>query len=372
MQIDFLNLKKLNDSYQPALSEAVQRIVESGWYIQGKAVADFEREYAAYCGVTHCVGAGNGLDALTLVLRAWKTMYHWSDGDEVIVPANTFIATLLAVSMAGLTPVMCEPRANDALMDAAQLDTLLTERTRVILPVHLYGQICDMESICRVAHDHGLLVLEDACQAHGAVYADGRRTGALGDAAAFSFYPGKNLGALGDGGCVTTSDTELATMVRQLANYGQTEKYVHRLKGVNSRLDEVQAAVLSVKLRRLDTDNERRRCIARRYFAEITNPLLTMFDAPASWESHVFHLFVVRCKHRDHLQQYLKQRGIGTLIHYPIAPHRQEAYGEYANLSLPVTETLQDEILSLPISQVMTDEEVDRVIAAINSFVVEG
>ncbi len=371
MQVDFLNLKKVNDSYQPALSEAVRRIVESGWYVQGKAVAYFEREYAAYCGVTHCVGAGNGLDALTLVLRAWKAMHHWDDGDEVIVPANTFIATVLAVSMAGLTPVMCEPRANDALMDASLLDGLVTERTRAILPVHLYGQVCDMDNICRVARNHGLKVLEDACQAHGAVYADGRRTGALGDAAAFSFYPGKNLGALGDGGCVTTNDAELATMLRQLANYGQTEKYVHGLKGVNSRLDELQAAVLRVKLRRLDADNERRRRIARRYFAEITNPLLSMFDVPASWDSHVFHLFVVRCKHRTELQLYLKERGVGTLIHYPTAPHRQRAYEEYAALSLPLTENLQNEILSLPISQVMTDEEVDYVIAAINSFVVE-
>ncbi len=374
MNVDFLNLKQLNDSFQPALSEAMERVINSGWYILGNEVKAFEHEYAEYIGVSHCIGMGNGLDALTVVLEAWKNMYGWNDGDEVIVSANTFIATVLSISRAGLKPVMCEPSERDALIDVGMLESLLTDRTRAIVPVHLYGQVCDMDAVCRFADAHGLKVLEDACQAHGAVYCSsasmlaGRKAGALGDAAAFSFYPGKNLGALGDGGCVTTDDAELAAMVRSIANYGQTEKYVHVQKGINSRLDEMQAAVLRVKLARLDEDNERRRNVARRYYAEISNPCISLFDMPEDWLSHVFHVFVVRSKHRDMLQKYLKDRGIGTLIHYPFAPHCQEAYEELSKQSLPATELLQEEILSIPISPLLSEEEVGYVIQTLNDF----
>ncbi len=374
MNVDFLNLKQLNDSFQPALTEAVERVVNSGWYIHGNEVKAFEHEYAEYIGTQHCVGVGNGLDALTLVLEAWKNIYDWNDGDEVIVSANTFIATFLAISRSGLKPVMCEPSERNALMDVDRLESLLTERTRAIVPVHLYGQLCDMDAICRFASAHGLKVLEDACQAHGAVYCSsdsmlaGRKAGALGDAAAFSFYPGKNLGALGDGGCVTTDDAELAAMVRCIANYGQTEKYIHVQKGINSRLDEMQAAVLRVKLARLDADNERRRSVARMYYAEINNPCISLFDAPENCQSHVFHVFVVRCKHRGSLQKYLKEKGIDTLVHYPVAPHCQEAYGDLKSKSLPVTELLQEEILSIPISPLLSEEEVDYVIRTLNGF----
>ncbi len=374
MNVDFLNLKQLNESFQPALSEAVERVVISGWYIHGNEVKALEREFAAYIGVSHCVGMGNGLDALTVVLEAWKKMYDWNDGDEVIVSANTFIATILSISRAGLKPIMCEPSERNALMDADMLESLLTERTRAVVPVHLYGQVCNMDGICRFASAHRLKVLEDACQAHGAVYCSsasmlaGRKAGALGDAAAFSFYPGKNLGALGDGGCVTTDDAELAVMVRCIANYGQTEKYIHVQKGINSRLDEMQAAVLRVKLARLDEDNERRRNVARRYYAEISIPYISLFDAPEDWQSHVFHVFVVRCKHRDMLRKYLKDRGVGALIHYPFAPHCQVAYEELSKHSLPITELLQEEILSIPISPLLSEEEVGYVIRNLNDF----
>ncbi len=376
MKVDFLNLKQINESYQPELSEAVERVVSSGWYVHGKEVEEFEDEFAAYVGVRHCIGVGNGLDALTAVLEAWKHIYGWNEGDEVIVPANTFIATLLAVTNAGLRPVLCEPSVNDALLDASLLESVLTERTKAVIPVHLYGQVCDMDTVCAFAATHGLKVLEDACQAHGAVYhsassssaLDRRCAGALGDAAAFSFYPGKNLGALGDGGCVTTDDDLLASTVRRLVNYGQTEKYVHELKGVNSRLDEMQAAILRVKLRRLDVDNSWRQQVARMYHEGINNPQIELFNQPLHNNSHVYHLFVVRCKERKALQEYLKAEGIGTLIHYPVAPHRQNAYSEYSHLSLPVTEMLQEEVLSLPISPVVSHEEVEYVIGKINDF----
>ncbi len=362
MKVDFLNLKQINDSFQPTLSEVVERVVASGWYIHGSEVEAFEREFAEYVGAGHCIGVGNGLDALAVVLVAWKQMYGWNDGDEVIVPANTFIATLLAVSRVGLKPVLCEPSERDALLNVTLLDRLLTERTRAIIPVHLYGQVCDMNAICTFAKIHGLKVLEDACQAHGS------KAGALGDAAAFSFYPGKNLGALGDGGCVTTDDAVLAKKVRQFANYGQTEKYIHQHKGYNSRLDEIQAAILRVKLRRLDKDNEQRRRIAQIYYEGINNPDIVLFDKPADWQTHVFHLFVVRCKQRDSLQAYLQANGISTLIHYPVAPHCQNAYAEYSDLSLPVTERLQEEVLSIPISPLLTSEEAAYVVSVLNAF----
>lgn len=364
-EIKFLDLQRVNDSFEPALTEAVTRVVRSGWYLQGAENEAFEREFADYCGCRHAVCVGNGLEALTLIFKACRELYGWQENDEVIVPANTFIATFLAVNEAGLAPVPCEP-ADDCLIDPRQAAALVTPRTRAIVAVHLYGAVCRMEPLRELAREHGLKVIEDAAQAHGG-QRDGRRVGHLGDAAAFSFYPGKNLGALGDAGAVTTDDERLAHTVRMLGNYGSDVKYVNRFRGLNSRTDEIQAAALRVKLPRLDRDNERRRELARIYLGEIRNPdvRLPMVD---DWQAHVFYVFAVRCPHRDALQQFLRSQGIGTLIHYPIPPHRQEAYRAWNGRSYPVTEQIHREILSLPISAVMTDEEAHRVAQAVNRF----
>ena len=361
--IDFLNLERINNSFEPELTQAVQRVMASGWYLQGAETQAFEREFAAYLGIKHCIMVGNGLEALTLTLRAMKELYGWSDGDEVIVPANTFIATFLAVSEAGLHPVPCEPREDDCLIDPERI--VVTPRTRAIMPVHLYGQVSDMDAIGDIAKHHNLKVIEDAAQVHGAI-CRGKRAGALGDAAGFSFYPSKNLGALSDAGAVVTNDDELATMVRRMANYGSEKKYVHLTKGMNSRTDEMQAAMLRVKLQRLDHDNERRREIARIYLNNIRGgvTLPTVHD----WQAHVFYAFVIRSQHRDALQRHLQEAGIGTMIHYPTPPHKQQAYSELNSLSLPISERLSAEVLSLPISPLMTDEEALAVCHAINSY----
>ncbi len=365
--IRFLDLKVLNDSFEPCLTQAVEEVMRSGWYLQGERNRSFEEHFAHYCGTHHCVLVGNGMDALTLILRAYKTMLGWADGDEVIVPANTFVATILAIREAGLKPVLCEPSMQDYLIDTNRMQELLTERTRAVMPVHLYGRVCDMPTICRWAQTHGLKVVEDAAQAHGAIYR-GKRTGSLGDAAGFSFYPGKNLGAMGDAGCVTTNDDELARLVRMMGNYGSGEKYVFRYKGMNSRTDEMQAAILDVKLPRLDADNERRRQIALMYSRGIENPLITLPSMPQAVEEHVFYVYPVRCPARQQLQDYLRARGISTLIHYPIPPHKQEAFDEWNQCRLPVTERIHREILSLPISPLLTDGQVGRIIRVVNEF----
>ncbi|MGN0036527.1 MAG: DegT/DnrJ/EryC1/StrS family aminotransferase [Bacteroidaceae bacterium] len=366
MNVKFLDIEKITASFQPALSEAVERIVRSGWYLLGHETEAFEQAFAAYCGTRHCIGVANGLDALTLILRAYQAMGTMQPGDEVIVPANTYIASILAISNSGLTPVLCEPEAGTCLIDPNRVEALITPRTRAILPVHLYGQAVDMEPLVRLARQYGLKLIEDAAQAHGAIR-HGKRTGAMGDAAGFSFYPGKNLGALGDGGAVTTDDDRLAITIRRLANYGSERKYVFQYQGVNSRLDEVQAAVLQVKLERLDRDNARRRALAARYQAGIRHPEVRLPHWDGT-EDHVFHLFTVRSARRDLLQQHLAGMGVQTLIHYPIPPHRQEAYEAWNHRSYPLTERIHQEILSLPISPVMTDEEADYVIHAVNSF----
>ena len=365
--VRFLDLKRLNNSFEPQLSEAVTRVVRGGWYLQGYCVSSFEHHFAEYIGVRHCILCGNGLEALTLILRACKRLNWWSDDSEVIVPANTFIATILAIQEAGLKPVLCEPSLSDYLIDVQQLDACRSERTVAILPVHLYGRVCDMKAINAYAAEHHLLVIEDAAQAHGAMQ-DDCRAGALGHAAAFSFYPAKNLGALGDAGCVTTNDDTLAQTIRMLGNYGSSTKYVHELPGMNSRTDELQAAALDVKLPRLDADNERRREIAARYIEGIDNPLIIEPVIPRDPREHVFYVFPIRTSFRQQLMQWLKSQGIETLIHYPIPPHKQLALSEYHGLKLPVTEQIHREILSLPISPTMTDAEVDYVIEAINAF----
>jgi len=365
--IKFLNLKEINDSFEPLLTQAVEEVLRSGWYLQGEQNRLFEEEFAQYCGAQHCVLVGNGMDALTLILRAYKLLLGWSDGDEVIVPANTFIATILAIREAGLQPVLCEPSLRDYLIDVERMKSLLTERTRAVLPVHLYGNVCAMDEINDWAHANGLKVVEDAAQAQGAKF-KGRRAGALGDAAGFSFYPGKNLGALGDAGCVTTDDEQLAETVRRMGNYGSSEKYVNLCKGMNSRTDEIQAAVLRVKLPRLDEDNQHRRQLAKLYSQSIQNPLITLPPISQDDEQQVFYVYPVRCPAREQLQQYLREKGIQTLIHYPIPPHRQEAFREWENMRLPITERIHREILSLPIHPLMTEAQVKRIAKALNEF----
>lgn len=355
--IDYLNLHQLNAPYESDIKQALLRVVDSGWYLFGQEVAAFEQEWAAYNGASHCVACANGLDALRLVLRAWMEQGKLTAGDEVIVPANTYIASILAVSDNGLVPVPVEPDPDTFLMDAAGAEAAVTPRTRVLLPVHLYGQLCDMEGLVQVARRHGLLVLEDCAQCHGVA------SSYLGDAQAWSFYPGKNLGALGDAGAVTTHDASLAETVRHIAFYGSRRKYVHDYKGLNSRMDEMQAAVLRIKLKDLDRCNRRRQEIASRYQREIDNPSVIINNVCGA---HVYHIFALLSAQRDALQRALEAQGIATQIHYPIPPHRQLAYKEWAALRLPISEKIAAQELSLPCNQTMTDEEVSRVIAALN------
>lgn len=366
--IKYCDLKEINRRYEPSLTDAIARAVQSGWYIRGKECEAFEQAFAAYCGCRHCIGTGNGLDALTIILRAYCEMGIMQPGDEVIVPANTYIATILSIIEAGLKPVLCEPCANSCNIDTTLIESLVTERTRAIMPVHLYGLVADMDKINKIAARHSLKVIEDSAQAHGAIY-NGKRTGNLGDAAAFSFYPGKNLGALGDGGAITTNDTQLSDAARAIANYGSHKKYVNIYRGVNSRLDEIQAAALQVKLQHLDADNARRREIALRYINNIDNPHVTLPLAD-NGGNHVYHVFAVKSPLRDKLQQHLLKEGIETLIHYPIPPHKQEAMSEYSHLELPITERIHAQELSLPCHQAMSDNEMEMIIDAVNRFTI--
>ena len=364
--IPFLDLLGINARDREALIAAFTRVLDSGWYVMGSELEAFEREYAAYCGTRHCVGVGNGLDALTLTLRAWLNLGVFAAGDEVIVPANTYIATILAVTENGLTPVLVDPDPATCNLDARRIEQHLGPRTRAILPVHLYGQTADMTAVNVIAQKHELKVLEDCAQAHGARHA-GVRAGALGDAAGHSFFPSKNLGALGDGGAMTTNDDALADTLRALRNYGSHRKYENNLKGVNSRLDELQAALLRVKLTRVDADNQRRREIASRYLSEIRHPQITLPVVGANNEP-VWHVFVIRTPARAALQSHLNNAGIATLIHYPLPPHQQQAYREWNARSYPVAEAIHREVLSLPISPVMSDQQVSAVAAACNAW----
>jgi dTDP-4-amino-4,6-dideoxygalactose transaminase len=364
--IPFLDLKKSNQPYNEEINEAVSRVINSGYFIQGPEVKGFEKEYADYCGVSRCVGVANGLDALSLVLRAWKQMGKLKDNDEVIVPANTYIATVLAITDNNLIPVFVEPSKATCNIDANLIESSISSKTKVILAVHLYGNIADMDRVSQIAEKYKLLVLEDAAQAHGAEYM-GIKAGAWGHAAGFSFYPSKNLGALGDAGAVTTSDDELADVVATLANYGSAARYQNSYKGVNSRLDEVQAAILRVKLKGLDADTKLRRSLAERYFNKIKNPLLSLLE-PANDRFNVFHLFPVFSEARDDLQQYLSDNGVGTLIHYPIPIHKQQAYAEYSDLNLPITTMIHESILSIPLSPYITLEDSDVIIDILNAY----
>lgn len=365
--IPFLNLKALNERHRSDFLEAAARVFDSGWFIHGKEHDAFEREFAGYHGECHAIGVANGLDALTLVLRAWMQAGRLKEEDEVIVPANTYIASVLAITENRLKPVLVEPDPSTFNLDPRRLAAALTPRTRVILPVHLYGQAADMPAIRALANAHDLLILEDCAQAHGAVL-DGVRVGLWGDAAGFSFYPGKNLGALGDGGAILTRDGELANHLRGLRNYGSNLKYHNRWQGPNSRLDELQSAFLRIKLRCLDADNARRREISLRYRNEIRHPAITLPRVAGDELTHVWHLFVVRVPDREAFVRHLSESGVQTVVHYPIPPHRQECYPALHPLQLPLTEAIHREVVSLPISPVMADDEVDRVITACNAF----
>lgn len=362
MQIDFLHLGRVNAPYAAAFREAIDRVLRSGYYILGQETLAFEQEFARYCGVRHCIGVANGLDALHLILRG----YGISAGDEVIVPANTFIATWLAVSLVGARIVPIEPDDARWNIDPKRIEEAITPRTRAIMPVHLYGMPADMDAIREIARRHDLRVIEDAAQAHGALYR-GRRAGSLGDAAGFSFYPGKNLGALGDGGAITTDDDELAERLRKLRNYGSSVKYQHDMEGMNSRLDEIQSAVLRVKLAHLDADNAARAAAAARYREALAGTPVELIGTLDGAES-VWHLFVARTPRRDALRDFLAARGVGTQIHYPVPCHRQEAFARQAWPALPVTERLQAEILSLPMSPILGADEVAYVAAQVKAF----
>lgn len=367
--IKFLDLKAINETYEPELSSSIMRAMHSGWYLLGEENKAFEQEWSNYLGVSHAVLCGNGLEALVLILRAYKLLKGWGDGDEVIVPANTYIATILAIREAGLTPVLVEPSLNDYNIHADECKKALTQRTRAILAVHLYGRISsDIGDLQQLSANNNLILIEDAAQAHGAMW-QGKKAGTIGNAAGFSFYPGKNLGAMGDAGCVVTDDTELANTVRTMANYGSSIKYVNELEGINSRTDEVQAAVLRVKLPRLDQDNAHRREIAQAYIRGIKNPMIVLPAWPEDEEECVWHVFPIRCPEREALQAYLKEAGVQTLIHYPIAPHKQQALSGLEHGPLPITQRIHNEELSLPISPIMTMEEAEYVIRLLNKFV---
>ncbi|WP_027858100.1 DegT/DnrJ/EryC1/StrS family aminotransferase [Marinobacterium jannaschii] len=367
MTIPFLDLKSINAQYREELVNASARVIDSGWYIQGEEVKAFEQGFAQYCGSEYCIGVANGLDALTLTLRAWKELDKLKEGDEVIVPANTYIASILAITENRLVPILVEPDEVTFNLCPQKAEAAITPKTRAILPVHLFGRMADMPAIMDVAERHNLLVLEDSAQAHGASI-NGKKAGNWGHASGFSFYPGKNLGALGDGGAVTTSCEELADVIRTLGNYGSKEKYHNLYQGVNSRLSELQAAFLNVKLRYIDDEVRARRSVAKQYLNNISNDHIALPNWDES-SNHVFHLFVVRSETRDELQKFLGIGGIQTLIHYPIPPHRQYAYqGYFSNQELPVTDHLHESVLSLPMSPVLSKYDVDKVVARCNEF----
>ncbi|MBI3685624.1 DegT/DnrJ/EryC1/StrS family aminotransferase [Candidatus Azambacteria bacterium] len=363
--IPFLNLKGISALYRQELIDAVADVIDSGWYILGEKVKSFENEFSKYCGVKEAIGVGNGLDALTLIIRAYKEMGVFREGDEILVPANTYIATILSITENRLKPVLIEPDIHTYNIDANRLEEKITGKTKAILVVHLYGRVGYSDEMQNIADAHGLKIIEDSAQAHGAMY-KGKKTGNLGDAGGFSFYPSKPLGALGDAGAVTTNDVKLAEVIHALRNYGSHKKYYNQYKGVNSRLDELQAAVLSVKLKYLDKENEKRREIAKRYLHNIKNEKLILPNGDAG-ESHVWHLFVVRVKNRDAFQRHLNDNGIGSVIHYPVPPHKQEAFAEWSKDRYPITEEIHDTVVSVPLHAAMTEDEISKIISTCNA-----
>lgn len=364
--IKYLELKKITALHGEEIKQAVNDVIESGWYLHSDANSRFESHFAQYIGTRHCIGVGNGLDSLTLILRAYKELGVIAEGDEIIVPANTYIATILAITDNNLKPVLVEPRLDTFQIDDSLIEKAISPRTRAIMIVHLYGRCAYTERIGELCRKYDLKLIEDNAQAHGCSY-NGKRTGSLGDAAGHSFYPGKNLGALGDAGSVTTDDDQLADTIRALANYGSRKRYVFDMAGRNSRMDEIQAAVLDVKLKYLDEENSRRRSNALYYIKNISNPYVCV-PSESYWRESVFHIFPLMTSQRDRLQSYLKENGVQTDIHYPIPPHLQRAYSQWGRPSLPVTERIHREELSLPVSQVLTEEECKEVTRLINDF----
>lgn len=367
MQIPFLDLQKLNVQYQEEILNDTLDTVASGWYIKGSKVERFEHEFAKYCNTKYCIGVANGLDALMLIIRGYKELGIMQENDEIIVQANTYIASILAISANGLRPVLVEPNINTYLIDDTKIEEKITKNTKAIMVVHLYGQITPMENIINLAEKYNLKIIEDSAQSHGAQY-NGIRCGGLGDASGFSFYPSKNLGALGDGGAVTTNDDKLANVVRILANYGSEMKYYNLYKGINSRLDEIQAGILSIKLKYLTKENQKRQDIAAYYLKHIKNPLITLPSINSDIKSHVWHVFVVRVKHRDRFQKYLTNHGTETVIHYPVPPHKQNAYKELNSCSLPITELIHNEVISLPMSPLLTLEQLNYLVGIVNQW----
>lgn len=367
--IPFLDLKGINAQYRTELIEACTNVIDSGWYIQGKECTEFEKEFANYCGAKYAIGVANGLDALILILRAYKELGIMNDGDEIIVPSNTYIASILAISQNNLVPVLVEPDINTYLVDPNKIEEKITSKTKAILLVHLYGQTCEMDKINHIAKKYNLKVIEDSAQSHGAYFKD-KRSGNLGDASGFSFYPGKNLGALGDGGAITTNDEQLVDTIRALGNYGSHKKYENLYKGVNSRLDEIQAAMLRVKLKYLNNEIEKRREIANYYLQNIKNDNIILPTVRAN-DNHVWHLFVIRTYKRDELQKYLDENGIQTLIHYPLPPHKQNAYKEWNHENYPISEQIHNEVLSLPISGVINKNELIIIVNTLNQWEIE-
>ncbi|PML92246.1 DegT/DnrJ/EryC1/StrS family aminotransferase [Vibrio breoganii] len=362
----FLDLKRINANYKQDILQAVEDVIDSGWYVLGNCVRNFENDFSKYSGTRFGIGVASGLDALSLTLRAWKELGYLSDGDEVIIPANTFIATVLAVTENNLIPKFVEPCEKTHNLNVSGLRKALSEKTKLVIPVHLYGLMAPMEEICEFCIENSLLILEDCAQAHGAMI-NYKKAGSFGDAAAFSFYPGKNLGALGDAGLITTNDHELDQMIRTLRNYGSSKKYQHEIKGINSRLDEMQAAILSVKLKHLDREIKERRKVANYYFSEIRNDNIRLPKYPVE-EQHVWHLFVITCDDVPHLREHMDENDIETLIHYPIPVHKQQCYSEYSTMNLPIAEKLASQVLSLPISPVMDDKDLKKIVCAVNAY----
>ena len=360
--IKFLDLKKINNRYREEIDSRIKNILDKGWYLQGEENENFTKNFANFCGTKFVLGVANGLDALNLIIKA----YGFGNGDEIIVPANTYIATILAISENGCIPILVEPDIKTYNINPDSIEEKITSKTKAIMVVHLYGQAVQMEKIWKIAKKYNLKIIEDSAQAHGAIYQE-NRTGNLGDASGFSFYPGKNLGCIGDGGAVTTNDEELFNKIKAIANYGSDRKYHHIYKGVNSRLDEIQAAVLDIKLNHLDSDNNKRHEISKYYRENIKNSKIIL---PETYDekSHVWHIFAVRTQNRDEFQKYLTEKGIQTIIHYPTPPHKQGAYKEWNNLSFPITEEIHNTILSLPISPVMTDSEIEKVVEVVNEY----
>jgi dTDP-4-amino-4,6-dideoxygalactose transaminase len=367
--IKFLDLQKINSKYSEELKEAASEVIDSGWFLQGERVKKFEENLSSYLRTKHVIACANGLDALRLILRAYKEMDLLKDGDEIIVPANTYIATILAITDNNLHPVLVEPDEKTYNLDLTKIENSITVKTKAVLVVHLYGLICWSKELEDIAKKYSLLLIEDNAQAIGATWEDGRMSGSLGHAAGLSFYPGKNLGALGDSGAVATDDDEIARIVRAIGNYGSSKKYVNEYKGLNSRMDEIQAAFLSIKLKYVDNENEIRRGVADYYLKNFENRKLTLPKLTANnRDSHVWHLFVVRSNDRDNFQKYLLEKGVQTLIHYPIPPHKQQCYKEYNKMNYPLTSLLADEVVSLPISPVLSEQEIMSVVEIINQW----